>query len=415
MTQLADLDLSANKLSNVNALVGLKKLSALKLDANQLTDISALVGLSQLQSLSLNGNQITDEQLVNLKGLSNLKFLSLQETFIRLSLRDNPALTKAKVDILQKALPNCKIQHAAKLSAEASAVIINRAIRNKLKKPEGELTEKDLLQVISLSQLQLAGKQLTDVSALVKLTQLTSLDLSGNKLSNINALAKLKGLAYLNLSRNPLTWADINFLQNVLPRCSIEHDIYLSVTESAEFIEARVRKKINKREGKLTWADLENVKELNLFDSHLTDINALAWLKQLVRLDLSNDFDTDPSKLPTDFSALTGLSQLTTLNLSVNAFDDKQLKHLANLKKLKTLNLSETLITDIKTLAGLKQLEHLYINDNEIKAGQLKHLAELTQLKVLTIHNNPKITESEIATLQKALPECEIESIRDGF
>ena len=124
--------------------------------------------------------------------------------------------------------------------------------------------------------------------------------------------------------RNTVFASIINFLQNVLPRCSIEHDIYLSVTESAEFIEARVRKKINKREGKLTWADLENVKELNLFDSHLTDINALAWLKQLVRLDLSNDFDTDPSKLPTDFSALTGLSQLTTLNLSVNAFDDKQ-------------------------------------------------------------------------------------------
>jgi len=55
--------------------------------------------LTQLKELGLIYNKLTD-----VKGLEKLTQLT------RLSLTDNPDLTKAQIAELQKALPNCKIQ-----------------------------------------------------------------------------------------------------------------------------------------------------------------------------------------------------------------------------------------------------------------------------------------------------------------
>ena len=72
----------------------------LKLDDNKLTDVpKELEKLTQLKQLSLKGNQLTD-----VKGLEKLTQLE------DLWLEDNPDLTKARIDELQKALPKCKIE-----------------------------------------------------------------------------------------------------------------------------------------------------------------------------------------------------------------------------------------------------------------------------------------------------------------
>ena len=63
-----------------------------------LTSVKGLEKLTQLTNLHLLDNQLTD-----VKGLVKLTQLRM------LSLNNNPALTKAQVDQLQKALPNCKI------------------------------------------------------------------------------------------------------------------------------------------------------------------------------------------------------------------------------------------------------------------------------------------------------------------
>jgi len=54
--------------------------------------------LTQLEGLNLNVNRLTD-----VKGLEKLTNLS------KLRLQNNPDLTKAQIDQLQKALPKCKI------------------------------------------------------------------------------------------------------------------------------------------------------------------------------------------------------------------------------------------------------------------------------------------------------------------
>ena len=80
------------------ALEKLTQLMFLYLYDNQLTDVKGLENLTQLKELSLFENQLT-----SVKDLENLTQLP------RLVIKFNPALTKAQIDELQEALPNCKI------------------------------------------------------------------------------------------------------------------------------------------------------------------------------------------------------------------------------------------------------------------------------------------------------------------
>ncbi len=80
----------------------LEKVTRLDLYGYQITDLKPLSGLTELRMLVLNMNQITD--LKPLAGLTGLEEVYLE---------DNPNLTKAEIDKLQKALPKCKINHNA--------------------------------------------------------------------------------------------------------------------------------------------------------------------------------------------------------------------------------------------------------------------------------------------------------------
>ena len=76
----------------------LTQLTNLSLSDNQLTNVKGLEKLTQLTRLSLYRNQLTD-----VKGLENLTQLR------QLWLHKNPNLTKAQIAELKKALPKCVI------------------------------------------------------------------------------------------------------------------------------------------------------------------------------------------------------------------------------------------------------------------------------------------------------------------
>ena len=98
--------------------------------------------------------------------------------------------------------------------------IVEKAIREDLKKPTGELTKADLEKV---TKLHLSNNKLTEVpKEMEKLTQLMRLYLSFNKLTDVKGLEKLTQLEWLFLRHNPdLTKAQIDELQKALPKCTI--------------------------------------------------------------------------------------------------------------------------------------------------------------------------------------------------
>ncbi len=136
----------------------------------------------------------------------------------------------------------------------AAKANIEKFVRQKLKKPEGELTETDLEKVATLyivinnltdgfkpaltrslnlnhfkaemltklEELSIGENQLTNVEGLEYLTQLTSLNLYKNQLTSVKGLEKLTKLKELDLENNPaLTKAQIDTLKKALPKCHI--------------------------------------------------------------------------------------------------------------------------------------------------------------------------------------------------
>jgi internalin A len=141
---------------------------------------------------------------------------------------------------------------------------------------------------------------------------LVSLDLSKNQLTDVNGLEKLTQLTVLGLKDNPdLTKAQITELQKALPKCKIHSNLPLTKEESAQVVEAVIRKKLKKPIGELTKADLTKVTRLDIRDNGLTDVKGLEKLTQLTSLDLRDN------KL-TDVKVLEKLTQLTYLDLSNN-------------------------------------------------------------------------------------------------
>ena len=100
--------------------------------------------------------------------------------------------------------------------------------------------------------------------------------------------------------------------QSALATVKIEMCVQLTKEQSAEVIEATIRKKINKPKGVLVKAYFEKVaKLLNLQDQQLTDVKGLEKLTQLKNLHLGGNQLTDTK-------GLEKLTKLRELNLEDN-------------------------------------------------------------------------------------------------
>ena len=98
LTNLAELYLIENNVSDISALGALSNLEFLDLRNNQISDISVLSTLTiSLLGLNLSNNQIFDISAIS--GLTNLLLLDIT---------GNP-LTQEQIDELQAALPDCLI------------------------------------------------------------------------------------------------------------------------------------------------------------------------------------------------------------------------------------------------------------------------------------------------------------------
>ena len=135
-------------------------------------------------------------------------------------------------------------------TVEINNIWIEREIRKRINKPEGELTEADLGKVTEfgwggqsdvyskmtpafellvekftgLESLHLTYNDLTEVpKGLEKLPKLTKLDLRGNELEDVKGLEKLTQLRQLDLTYNRDLYKDqIDELQKALPKCKIK-------------------------------------------------------------------------------------------------------------------------------------------------------------------------------------------------
>ena len=260
LSQLQNLELQNNQVSDLRPLMGLSSLSALNVAGNQITETSAVGSIASLQGLDLSNNPIRDfSGLGRLTALGTLHLENcglasedLRELYpleqLRLLYLDgNEGLTDSAVSGLQQAIPNCAISHSALvytvelagslfLSDLTELDLSGRGIDDLSGIERFDRLEKaDLghnsIQVLlnlqigrtreTLKELDLSFNQLSDVSALAELKALEVLDLSGNRIEQIQSLARLTGLKKLYLTGNPLAEGQLEALREALPDCEI--------------------------------------------------------------------------------------------------------------------------------------------------------------------------------------------------
>jgi Leucine-rich repeat (LRR) protein len=105
---------------------------------------------------------------------------------------------------------------------EIADPIVERAVRDGLKKPTGELTKEDLEKVNAIG---LGYSQITDASLkeVAKLANLTQLDLRFTQITDtgLKEVAKMKKLTKLYLANTKVTKQGIAQIQKELPKCYI--------------------------------------------------------------------------------------------------------------------------------------------------------------------------------------------------
>jgi formylglycine-generating enzyme required for sulfatase activity len=225
---------------------------------------------------------------------------------------------------------------------------LNAAIREELQKPNGPLTQTDMLV---LTNLNARNRNVSSLAGLEAAHNLASLDLQINRLTNFSLPTELTKLTTLDVSINPLTNFFLpNGLTN-LASLTLESAGLTNLTLPSGLI-------------RLNNLDLEN--------NQLTSFNQLSNLTSLITLDLGfNSF--------TSFSFPAGLTNLSTFYFAGNPLTNATLA--PGLVGMTELNLSQNLLTSFTLPAGMTNLIELDLFFNQLTnvtlPADLRNLVEL--------------------------------------
>lgn len=144
---------------------------------------------------------------------------------------------------------------------------------------------------------------------------------------------------------------------------------------------------------------MDKLEILAIGDNDIGDLSPIAGL-----VNLSAFYGWNLLKIR-DVRSLASLVNLRTLDLSGNQIED--ISPLASLVDLQILNLSENNIRDFSPLASLTNLERLDIRGNEIEdEGALWDM--LVRLENLNYLQLPHLKIIQIDALRSRLPNCSI-------
>ena len=333
LTQLTHLGLGSTHLSDLSPLASLKSLVDMDLGGNQISDISPLSELTALTKLDLQYNQISDLSL--LAGLIDLRDINL----INNPISDlGPLSNLTNLEVLD--IYYGKISDVSPLAGLENLPILvlppalRAVVRKELRLSNTVPLTKDNIK--QLTRLHAWKKGVVNVQGLGFAVNLTELELGGNPIEDISPLRGLMQLTHLGLGATNLSVSDLSLL-----------------------------------------SELTSVRYLALWDNQISDLSPLASLTSLVGLDLGGNQISDLSPLSeltdlvelalgdnqiSDISPLSELIELRNLSLSNNPLSD--LRPLSNLVNLEVLDIAYCRVSDVSPLAGLVNLRVLTMHHN---------------------------------------------------
>jgi len=218
---LERLSLRNNHISNLEGMASLRQLTYLDISYNQVKTLEPLNDLGQLRSLYAQGNPILtyDDAQVVLGQLeaTDIVIVYFSDSLLDLAVRDR--LDKRSGVITQEDLESVTDLMASdyKISSiEGIEWMVNLV---SLDLSDNNLSDLTPLQPLTqLKVLKLKNNRIEDLQPLVYLEDLTILDLKDNAIRNIGPLVYLKQLDFLYLAGNPIEESDLkDQLKNKVP------------------------------------------------------------------------------------------------------------------------------------------------------------------------------------------------------
>ena len=311
LTRLTFLHIGTNRISNISPLAGLIKLTALGAGHNNITDISPLARLTNLARVGLHNNSISN--ISPLAGLTQLTELHLHNNAISdlWPLVANTGLWNGdSVDVSGNPLSALSFNtHIPTLQSRGVTVAfdnivvpprtvnipdpnLRNAIQRVLRKARGAtITVADMA---TLQTLYATSENIRNLTGLEHATSLRELGLAANSISNISTIARLTNLTSLDLRDN--------LISNISPLTGLTNLTALGLGQ-------------NNITNISPLAGLTRLTALNLWNNFISNISPLARLTNLTALRLDSNFISD-------ISPLARLTRLTELYLENNAISD---------------------------------------------------------------------------------------------
>jgi beta-lactamase regulating signal transducer with metallopeptidase domain/Leucine-rich repeat (LRR) protein len=402
--------------------------------------LAYLRDLPRLEYLCLYGSHFTDKGMVHLKNIPNLKILSFHQNLCR--------ITDAGLVHISD-MPKLEI-----LCLHAMSDITDNGLAN-------------LTKLRSLKKLQIGSSQVTDkgLSYLSQIKTLERLDLPqrDQRITDIGFahLGKLPNLKILHVSRahyadpkkNKEYYTDKGLAE--LAKCRSLEELSIGSIGITDAGMEHIAKLTNLKMLNLFGCDnvtnaglakltaLKSLRNLYIHDANLSiaGLNSLKPMPNLTNLKVSG-IKRDGTVL--DISGLTAMEDLSLRfrSRSQDAFVDADLMSLANLKKLKWLQIGPRNYTDkgiaylvsltnmerlgiggagltdegLKYLTNMKKLDHLsilgrfdsnkrtFINGGNITDKGLREFEKIKSLRFLNIYTDSKLSPAAIQHLRRELP-----------
>ena len=289
-TNLVELRLGLNQISEVSSLRGLTKLTVLDLHRNQrISDVSPLKNLTNLVWLSLRGNQILD-----MSPLTNLTTL----TFLHIGYNSISDISSLK--------------NLAKLTF--------------LNLDENRISDISLIKdLTNLTELHLDDNEISDISPIKDLTKLVFLNANDNEISDISPIKDLTNLTYLNLHGNRISdISPIKDLTNLKILRFHENEISdISPLKDLTKLEV-LQLYVNQISDISPLKDLKELRKLDLHENEISDISPLKDLKDLMFLDLSGNYISDFSPIA---SLIGNLVKYYNSNQTILTYKPEDVNH----------------------------------------------------------------------------------------
>ena len=414
---LDNLSASGCGLSDIRSVSALGGLTTLNLSDNMITDVSPLAVLTNLRTLYLDNNPIDD--LSPLCSLTNLTSLSIK----------GMEITENELATLSAALPNCAIHSEAAVKDVSDITLGGVTFKNSVTELDlsghgirdisvlcacTALNRADLsgnsisdlsplMDIPGLMWLSLADNSVTDLSPLMGISSIANLDLSRNSVSSTVPLSMLNGLVELHLAGNPIR--NFSGLRRLMSLETLDlSDTGMTANDLAELYELKSLRllTIEDNDG-LSSESVAKLKEAlpncTVRHSELTvsaSFGGMRFTNDIKNMDISG-MDVD------DISALADFAELEKLVCGSNRIGNIYV--LQYLTRLSYLDLSANEVEDATVLSMLGGLEYLDLSYNNISS--LTPLMGLTKLRHLYLYGNP-LTEDQIWELQNVLSDCEI-------